>query len=72
MAKVKNIAGKTFGNWNVMNLSYVDKHHGAFWTCQCELCGIVYDVRGDSLRDGSSTKCRPCAIESRRKYARVV
>lgn len=70
--KLKNIQGKFYGEWEVLNLSYITKNHGAYWTCRCGICGIVYDVRGDSLKSGNSTKCRKCAGESRRKYARVV
>ena len=69
---IKNLEGRTFNNWDVLSLSFVDKK-GAHWACMCRLCGKVYDVRSDALQDGSSTKCRPCAdFERKYGYARTV
>lgn len=69
--KVKNLSGKKFNHWDVLNLSYTDKK-GAHWACQCDLCEKVYDVRSDSLQSGGSTKCRSCAaIERIYGHARI-
>ena len=62
---VKNLLGKKFNHWEVLNFSYICRHGDAKWACQCDLCGIVYDVRSDALQSGRSTKCRKCAAKER-------
>lgn len=72
---IKDLAGKRFGYWKVLNFSFCGKnsHQDAYWTCQCTLCGKLYDVRSDGLQSGHSTKCKKCArLTGRGKYARFI
>lgn len=57
--------GKRYGNWNVLEFHKIDKHRDARYWCQCEICGEIYSVKGYTLRNGQSTKCRPCAKRMR-------
>lgn len=54
-----------YGFWTVLGFHKVDKHGDARWFCRCELCGEIYSVKGFTLRNGRSTKCRPCADRMR-------
>lgn len=70
---IKNLLDKKFGHWKVLNFSHICCHGDAKWTCQCDLCGAVYDVRSDSLQSGRSTKCKKCATKERTHgYARSI
>lgn len=54
--------GMRFGNWEVISLAYINKHHQKYFSCKCLVCGTIRDVRGTSLIDGTSTACsRECA-----------
>ena len=55
-----DMMGKQCGYWHVISVSHLDKKQRAYWWCECELCGTVKRVRGDSLRRGMSTKCADC------------
>ena len=50
-----DLTGQQFGKWKVLGYSG-DK----YWKCQCQ-CGVIQDVRGDRLRNGTSKSCRSCA-----------
>lgn len=65
--KIKDLTGKRFGMWEVVNFSFIGKrtHRDAYWACICHGCGDVYDVRSDSLQSGHSTKCKKCAVYER-------
>lgn len=70
---IKNLVGKKFNHWEVLNFSYICKHGDAMWVCQCDLCERIYDIRSDSLQSGRSTKCKPCAtLERKYGYARAI
>lgn len=70
---VKNLLGKKFNHWEVLNFSHICKHGDAKWVCQCDLYGKVYDIRSDSLQSGRSTKCTACAaLERKYGYARAI
>ena len=60
MSALKNIEGKTFGNWLVLYRNGSSKNKSAIWRCRCLLCGQEKDVVGLSLINGHSTKCRAC------------
>lgn len=60
MSKLKDLTGKTFGNWQVLYRNGT-KNSYAVWRCRCNLCKKEYDVVGQSLFQGSSTKCRSCS-----------
>lgn len=53
------------GFWNVISFDKIDSHGDARWWCKCSLCGDKYSVRGFTLRNGQSTKCRNCARRMR-------
>jgi len=53
--------GKTYGNWTVLKFDKVDLYGDARWFCRCEICGEIRSVKGYTLRNGTSTKCRRCA-----------
>lgn len=60
MAKLNDIKGKQFGNWLVLYRNGSTKNKASIWRCRCLLCGSEKDVVGQSLTNGSSTKCRSC------------
>lgn len=70
MARPKtNLLGKRFGDWLVIadapsiKTSYKTL---AVWTCQCQRCGLIKDVRADDLRNGRSKGCKSCG---QKKYS---
>lgn len=54
-----------YGFWRVLKFHKIDTHHDARWKCKCTLCGNIYSVKGYTLRNGQSTKCKHCAIRKR-------
>lgn len=62
MSTIKDLSGKKFGHWEVLNFAYVDTKSGhAYWTCLCTLCGRIKAVRSDSLGRGVTSRCAKCA-----------
>ncbi len=51
----KDLTGKTFGHWTVINYECTKDSH-SYWQCQCK-CGTVKLVNGPRLRQGRSTSC---------------
>lgn len=66
MAKLNDLTGKTFDCWKVLYRNG-SKNSYAVWKCKCLLCGKEYDVVGQALYQGRSTKCRSCAIKIARQ-----
>ena len=60
MAKLNDLIGKTFGNWQVLYRNGSTPNKASIWRCRCLLCGHERDVVGYSLTSGASTKCRSC------------
>lgn len=61
MSVVKDISGQMFGNFLVIEQTgRVNAKQQKFWKCKCLICGKYYEVRGDNLRRGISTKCSVC------------
>lgn len=60
--RVIDLTGKILGNWKV--LKYIGDR---YWQCECLLCHNIYEVRGNSLRDGKSTCCVSCANKNQSK-----
>ena len=58
--KLNDLTSKTFGNWKVLCKDKTDKNGYAYWLCKCTLCGKEKSVRGATLANGRSTKCRAC------------
>lgn len=59
-----DIAGQRFGRWQVLRFASVTKFGEAEWLCRCD-CGTERDVKGKSLRNGTSTSCGCISKEPR-------
>lgn len=51
-----DLTGLSFYNWEVLSISYTDKHNNTYYICRCS-CGTIKDVRGNHLVSGMSTSC---------------
>lgn len=60
----KDLTGKLFGRWKVLNKATTDKK-GVYWNCVCS-CGNTGVIRGTSLTSGNSTSCGCFASEKLR------
>ncbi len=73
--KLKNIAGKRFGSWKVLERCKNPNNKRTKWSCECE-CGVVRSVDASTLIRGISQSCYDCAkldLESKKtklKYQR--
>ena len=68
MSNFIDLTGQKFGEWIVLRKSdkvLIDSYNKKkiYWVCQCS-CGAIFDVQGNSLRSGKSTRCRQCANQS--------
>ena len=54
--KYTNMAGKTFGHWEVKGRAPNDPRGRLMWVCKC-VCGKEEPVYGHLLRSGGSTNC---------------
>lgn len=53
----ENLTGKTFGYWQVLEDTQTKAKDGdKIWKCQCQ-CGTIKNVRGSSLKRGTSKSC---------------
>jgi len=59
MSKLIDMLGTQWGRWTVIDRAGT-RRTDAVWLCQCE-CGIVKEVLGWTLRDGSSAGCLRCS-----------
>lgn len=59
--------GTIYVHWKVLRFHKIDSHGDARWWCRCLMCNKIYSVRGYTLRNGQSTKCRRCADKERAK-----
>lgn len=53
---LKDLTGKTFGNWYVIERA-PNRKKAVMWLCKCGLCGSVKEVAGTSLKSGVSKNC---------------
>ena len=60
MARLKDMTGKTFGEWTVLKRGPNTERGATRWICQCSKCEQLKLVRGSHLREGVSTKCKEC------------
>lgn len=67
MKTIDEKLGARYDNWTVLEFHKIDNHNDARWFCKCELCGDIYSVRGFTLRNGQSTKCKRCARRRRER-----
>lgn len=51
-----NLSHMTFGHWEVLGIGGRLPPKTITWSCRCE-CGVIKDVRQDSLRQGKSISC---------------
>lgn len=57
----KDLKGQVFGNFLVIEATNrTNKKRQKYWNCKCLICGKNYEIRGDNLRRGISTKCSGC------------
>lgn len=63
MAKLKNLKGKQFGYWTVIERAsdHITPSGNKFvrWLCECK-CGEIESVWASNLSRGASTKCKKC------------
>lgn len=59
--------GTIYKHWKVLGFHKIDSHGDARFWCRCSLCDEVYSVKGYTLRNEQSTKCRCCADKGRRQ-----
>ena len=52
---IKDLNGKTFGEWTVIEFSHLSSH-GAMWRCRCS-CGNIKAVRSALLTSGDTKSC---------------
>ena len=54
---MKNLTGEVFGRITVISLNHKDeKRREYWWNCVCE-CGIEKEIKGDSLKNGTTRSC---------------
>ena len=51
-----DLTGKTFHKLTVLKRILGKTIHQVWWRCRCN-CGNIVDIRGDSLRQGSTQSC---------------
>lgn len=58
--KYKDIKNQKFGHLTAIQRSPKKNAKGqVYWICRCD-CGQLLVVRGDNLRNGTSTQCSDC------------
>lgn len=60
-----NLAQQRFGSLLVIgpvNKKVLGKKYGTYWLCLCD-CGGTHIVRGDRLKKGEVTCCKPCRVD---------
>ena len=60
----KNLKGKRFGEWTVLDLSGKNKYNQRLWKCKCS-CGEIAEVTSGVLLGGYSRSCRDCAYKKK-------
>lgn len=53
---LKDLSGKTFNNWKVIERA-PNRKRAVMWLCECSLCGTIKEVAGTSLKSGASKNC---------------
>lgn len=60
----KDLKGKRFGEWTVLDLSGKNKYNQRLWKCKCS-CGEIAEVTSGVLLGGYSRSCRDCAYKKK-------
>jgi hypothetical protein len=69
MGKFNDLTGQKFGMLTVINKSKkTNSNNQTYWDCSCD-CNpdVIKSIRGDALRDGSTTSCGCNAVEASKK-----
>lgn len=66
----KNLAGRVFSRWSVLEFQGRNKHGICLWLVQCE-CGVQKTVSGSSLLSGDSRSCGCLQKEKASKRAKL-
>jgi hypothetical protein len=53
---IKDLTGKTVGNWTIIRDAGRASNNEVLWECQC-VCGTIRKVRGGKLRQNKSLSC---------------
>ncbi len=61
--KFRDLSGRIFGKWTVINRLPNDKWNMTKYLCRCE-CGKEKDVYAKHLNSGNSSGCHECSIKS--------
>lgn len=57
MGKFRDLTGKRFGRWTVLNrVPHNDKDNKVLWHCKCD-CGAEREINSGSLLSGNSKSC---------------
>lgn len=65
---LKDLTGKVFNKWTVLERANGHWRKGTKWKCSCE-CGVIRDVSAANLTRGFSQSCGNCeGVRSRRDY----
>ena len=67
--RTEKIDGQKFGSWTVLSTEfkqYNENKRRAYCICKCT-CGIIKEIRADSLKNGCSTKCKHCSVMKHNK-----
>lgn len=57
--QIKNIIGKEFDKWLVINYGKINKHKKITWLCRC-VCGAKREIVTNDLNSGKSKQCQKC------------
>ena len=60
MKYIKDLSGKIFGDWAVLEFGRVADCGSVYWKCECS-CGNVVQVQSGHLKSGVSSKCKLCS-----------
>lgn len=63
MRKYPDLTGRQFGEWTVLKKDL--NPPGGYYICKCS-CGTIKRISASGLVRGESTRCRECAVASRR------
>lgn len=66
----KDLTGKVFGQWTVVERGKTNNCRKIEWICECS-CGNIGEVSGNSLLAGKSTMCKECLRKIQSKKAKT-
>lgn len=60
----QNLVGQKFNSWLVIAVAPDRYRNRSYWKCQCA-CGQVFEVSGQTLKNGTSKNCSACTAKRR-------